>query len=152
MDGPSGAGKTTFAATLGGTVVPTDHFATWDNPVDWWPELVEGVLEPLTAGHAAHYRRVVWTDGTPSPGPWLTLPPCDLLVIEGVSSGRRAATPWLSELIWIEGPDEQTRLERAVARDGEYCRPDLKRWQTFERKWFTEDATRSRATKIIHAV
>ena len=46
VDGPSGAGKSTVARSLaeemGATVVPTDHFATWDDPVAWWPRLLHG--------------------------------------------------------------------------------------------------------------
>src|SRR6185312_5104377 len=50
IDGPSGAGKSTLAArvvaglTARGcrtTLVSTDAFATWDDPVSWWPKLVD---------------------------------------------------------------------------------------------------------------
>ncbi|MEU5690873.1 hypothetical protein [Actinosynnema sp. NPDC020468] len=150
VDGPSGAGKTTFARTLGGVVVPTDHFATWDDPVAWWPRLVADVITPLRAGRPGRYRRMDWSDGLPKLGEHVDVPPTDLLVIEGVSSARRAAT-WLTEAIWVEGPSAPERLERAVARDGEQSRPHLERWQAFERGWFAVDRTKERATRIVDA-
>jgi predicted kinase len=41
VDGHGGAGKSSLAqllsAELGAPVVHTDDFASWDNPLDWWP-------------------------------------------------------------------------------------------------------------------
>ena len=56
VDGPSGSGKSTFAAALvaqlghRAVLVGTDEFATWDNPVAWWPEFVAGLLAPFEVG------------------------------------------------------------------------------------------------------
>ena len=52
VDGPGGAGKSTFAKELSeaagaAPVVHTDDFAAADNPIDWWPRLLEQVIEPL---------------------------------------------------------------------------------------------------------
>ncbi|GAA0239481.1 hypothetical protein GCM10010492_43330 [Saccharothrix mutabilis subsp. mutabilis] len=149
VDGPSGSGKSTFAATLGGVVVPTDHFATWDDPVSWWPRLVADVLEPLWAGRPARYRRMDWSEGLPRLGEWVTVEPPDLLVVEGVSAARRSIAPKLDEAVWVELPDARERLERAVARDGEASRGHLERWQAFERGWFAVDGTRDRADRIV---
>lgn len=60
IDGRGGAGKSTLAARLsellgGAPVVHTDDFASWDNPIDWWPELLAQVLEPLARGDAASF-------------------------------------------------------------------------------------------------
>ncbi|WP_106185202.1 uridine kinase family protein [Umezawaea tangerina] len=153
VDGPSGAGKSTVARTLalelGALVVPTDHFATWDDPVSWWPRLVEGVLDPLARGETGRYRRTDWTDGWPKPGDWLTVDPPEVLIVEGVSSARRSIAPRLDLAVWVDGPDETERLERAVRRDGERSRAHLRRWQEFERGWFAVDDTRSRADRIV---
>jgi uridine kinase len=151
IDGPSGAGKSTFADRLrrafearGLTtaLVSTDHFATWDDPVAWWPELVAGVLEPLAEGRPARYRKLDWTTGFPRPGERVVIDPPAVVVVEGVSSGRASIRPRLSALYWVDGPDARTRLERAVARDGEASRRHLERWQAFERGWFAVDRTR----------
>ena len=146
VDGPSGAGKSTFAATLGPPIVPTDHFATWDDPVAWWPRLVEGVIRPLLRGEPGRYRRMDWSSGVAVLGGEVVVEPTDELVIEGVSAGRRAAKPWLSQLIWVEAPDA---LERAVRRDGAQHRENLLRWKDFERGWFEVDGTRARADLIV---
>ncbi|MGW4488607.1 uridine kinase family protein [Amycolatopsis sp. NPDC004368] len=149
VDGPSGAGKSTLAAAvaeeLGAGLVSTDAFATWDNPVAWWPQLERGVLEPLSAGRSGAYRQVDWTSGEPRPGALVTVEVPRVLVLEGVSSGRRAVRSRLSHLCWVEGGTQEARLERAVARDGEPSRADLRRWQLFEQGWFAVDGTRESA-------
>ncbi|NUT92572.1 MAG: hypothetical protein HOY78_11135 [Saccharothrix sp.] len=149
VDGPSGSGKSTYAAALGAVVVPTDHFATWDDPVSWWPRLVADVLEPLWAGRPARYRRMDWSEGWPRLGEWVTVEPTDLLVVEGVSAARRSIADRLDEAVWVELPDERERLERAVARDGEASRRHLERWQAFERGWFAVDGTKQRADRVV---
>jgi hypothetical protein len=146
VDGPSGAGKSCYAASLGRPIVPTDHFATWDDPVAWWPRLVDGVIRPLLRGEPGRYRRMDWSSGVPVLGAEVVVEPTEVLVVEGVSAGRRAATPWLSQLVWVEADDA---LERAVARDGEGSRAELVRWKEFERGWFQVDGTRARADLIV---
>lgn len=146
IDGPSGAGKSTYAASLGLPIVPTDHFATWDDPVAWWPRLVDGVLKPLQQGLYGRYRRMDWSSGVPVLGAEVVVEPTEVLVVEGFSAGRRAATPWLSQLVWVESGDA---LARAIARDGEGSRADLLRWKEFERGWFQVDGTRERADLVV---
>ena len=76
VDGPGGAGKSTFARELaaaagGAPVVHTDDFAAADNPIDWWPRLLEQVIEPLAevsqrATSATTGRQKPWPSGTRS--------------------------------------------------------------------------------------
>jgi hypothetical protein len=73
-----------------------------------------------------------WTTGTPRLGEPVTVDVPEVLVLEGVSSGRASVRPWLSHVCWLDGPDAAARLERAVARDGEAARHPLTRWQAFE--------------------
>jgi hypothetical protein len=155
IDGPSGSGKSTFARALadelGAALVRTDHFATWTDPVSWWPRLVEGVLATLARGDAGGYRRTDWSTGVPRPGEWVDVAVPDVLIVEGVSAGRRSVRPELSALVWLELGPESARLERAVARDGEESRPDLLRWQAFERGWFPVDGTKAAADVVIES-
>lgn len=144
IDGPSGAGKSTFARSVcarlpGAALLSTDEFATWDDPVSWWPRLAEGVLEPLSRGEPGQYVRTDWTTGEPRPGALVTVEPRPILVLEGVSAGRSSVRPRLSALCWLPGPDPAERLERTIARDGEPARRHLARWQHFERGWFGVD-------------
>ncbi|SDD85946.1 uridine kinase family protein [Actinokineospora iranica] len=155
VDGPSGSGKSTFAAALvtalgeRAAVVSTDDFATWDDPVAWWPRLVSGVLAPLREGVPGRYQRTRWLDGTPAPGEWVDVAVPAVLVVEGVSAGRRSVGPLLSRLFWCELPDPAARLARSVARDGERSRAVLTRWQAFEAGWFAVDGTRERASAHV---
>nr|WP_285505474.1 hypothetical protein [Actinokineospora sp. NBRC 105648] len=156
VDGPSGSGKSTFAGELvrrlpGAALVSTDDFATWDDPVSWWPRLVEGVLEPLGRGGSGCYRRTRWVNGVPRPGDLRRVDVPAVLVLEGVSAGRRSVGSLLSVLVWCELPDPEVRLARAVARDGVGSRAELQRWQAFEAGWYAVDGTRDRAS-VIHSV
>jgi ATP/maltotriose-dependent transcriptional regulator MalT len=65
IDGPGGAGKSTLATQLsaaaeGAPVVHTDDFASADNPINWWPRMLEQVIVPLTEGRPAHFQRYDW--------------------------------------------------------------------------------------------
>ncbi|WP_409495291.1 uridine kinase [Amycolatopsis sp. cmx-11-12] len=158
IDGPSGSGKSTLAGKVVAeldsrgvrvALVSTDEFATWDEPVSWWPRLETGVLAPLRAGRPGGYRRVDWTSGVPRPGEEVEIDVPDVLVLEGVSSGRARIRPSLSLLTWLDGGSETERLDRAAGRDGEESRADLRRWQLFERGWFTVDGTRAAADRVV---
>lgn len=157
IDGPSGSGKSTFARALVTSlrgrgahthVVSTDHFATWDDPVSWWPRLAD-VLGALAQGRPTRYRAWDWTTGSPLPGAEIRVPVPDVLVLEGVSSGRASIRGVLTRLCWVERPSRAERLERAVARDGEAARPMLAAWQRFEEGWFAVDETAAHADDVI---
>jgi hypothetical protein len=150
VDGPSGSGKSVFADQLrtelpDAALVRTDDFATWDDPVSWWPRLVDGVFLPLSRGEPGRYQRTEWIDGRPRPGQLIDVRVPRILLVEGVSAGRRSIRPRLSYLIWRELPDPAERLARAVARDGEDSRQHLTNWQAFEAGWFAVDGTRPAA-------
>jgi energy-coupling factor transporter ATP-binding protein EcfA2 len=151
IDGPSGAGKSTVATELSAllrstaTIVPTDHFATWTDPVSWWPRLVDGVLDPLRHGEPGRYRRVDWSGGVPRPGPEIVVAVPDVLIVEGMSAGRSSVRRWLNFLAWCDVPDPARRLARSVARDGEHDRSALLAWQRFETGWFAVDDTMAAA-------
>ena len=157
IDGPSGAGKSTFADALVArleelrtrvVLIRTDDFATWDDPVGWWPELEEEVLRSYWRGHDFRFHPRVWRDGKPELGPrvWLRWEP--LLIIEGVSSARRRIADRLTHALWLEGGTAAERLERSVARDGEGSREQLEKWQQFEYGWFEVDRTRDRCVVL----
>ena len=155
IDGPSGSGKSTLARAVvrahpGAVLIPTDDFATWDDPVAWWPRLEHGVLAPLGNGQPGRYQRMDWSDGPPKPGEWVAVPVADVLVVEGVSSGRRSVRDRLSCLVWVDLAGAAARLERAVTRDGERSRPHFVRWQRFEAGWFAVDDPAADAALKFH--
>lgn len=157
VDGPSGSGKSTFAdelisacrAEFDARLVRTDDFATWDEPVEWWPRLAEGVLAPLRRGLPGAYRRTEWPGGVPRLGARVAVEVPEVLVLEGVSAARREVRPFLSTVVWLEVPDPAERLARAVARDGVDSRAQLGRWQRFEDEWFAADRTRAAADVLV---
>lgn len=154
VDGPSGSGKTVFATALvellraGGHRVElfsTDLLATWTDPFGWWDRFRADVLVPLERGRAGAVIVNDWANGQPVAGPMVRVDPVEMVIVEGVSSGRTAAAELLSVLIWVEVAGAQVRLERAVTRDGEVDRAELMAWQRAEGRHFTAEATVSRA-------
>ena len=150
VDGPGGAGKSTFAAALASAlaapVVHTDDFASWDQPIDWWPRLLEQVIEPLTAGRPARYQRYDWV--TESLAEWIDLDPAPVVIIEGVTAGRAEWRRHLSAIIWVETPADE-RLRRGLERDGEDALADWETWGADEDRHYAADPTRDHADVIV---
>jgi len=133
IDGPGGSGKSTLAyavaAELGAQIVHTDDFANWENPMDWWPVLLEKVLEPLARGDAARFLPTSWGENhNPSP---VEVRPGGDVVLEGVTASREAFRPYLAYAIWIETPRD-LRLRRGLARAGENTLPRWQEWMRAE--------------------
>src|SRR3569833_4290140 len=123
VDGRGGAGKSTLAERLarglGASVVHTDDFESWDDPLDWWPALLEQVLMPLSEGRAATFVPNSW--GGPAKER-VTIEPGGVVIVEGVTASREAFRPYLVFSIWVETPRELC-LQRGLERDGEAMRP-----------------------------
>ena len=150
VDGPSGSGKSTFARALaelaGAPLVEVDEFWTWGDSDAWWECLVEQVLVPLAAGRAARYRLRDWASdppGQPS-GPWTTIAPGPLVVVEGVSCTRRSVDHLYAVRVWVDAP-AAVRLDRGVRRDGEEHRETWQAWLRTESEFFAADGTTERA-------
>jgi hypothetical protein len=147
VDGPTGAGKTTFAARLATAVRAAgadaveihsdDLLDGWGDIVTFWPRLEEWVLAPLRQGGPGSYRRYDWHAGTFESG-WRAVPVPDVLVLEGVTTGRVPVRPELTLLAWVWAPPD-LRLSRGLARDGEATRPELLRWMGAEAAHFAVD-------------
>ncbi len=96
IDGSGGSGKSTLAdriaAGLGDApIVHTDDFASWEEPLDWWPRVIEEVFRPLADAKPARYRRYDWTRRQLCD--WIDIPSCSDVVIEGVGASRLAFGP-----------------------------------------------------------
>ncbi|MES1246767.1 MAG: hypothetical protein ABUS54_03730 [Actinomycetota bacterium] len=149
IDGCGGAGKSTLAAALarelGATVVHTDDFASWDDPVGWWPSLLEQVLEPLAAGRSATFVPNSW--GGPERPP-VTVEPGRTVIVEGVTASREAFRPYLAYSIWVETPRE-LRLARGLARDGVDALPLWERWMAEEDAYVERERPAEHADAVL---
>lgn len=126
IDGRAGSGKSTLAAGLAkawnAEIIQTDDFASWNNPFEWWPRLIEEALLPLRDGKQAIYRKNDF-DNDLLTDTFITVSG-PRVVLEGVSSSRREFRPFLDFAIWVETPQELC-LKRGVERDGDHV---LQRW------------------------
>ncbi|HEY7175175.1 MAG TPA: hypothetical protein VH442_09680, partial [Micromonosporaceae bacterium] len=139
IDGPTGAGKTTFARRLAVAlseqvdveVVPTDAFLRgWSPPLSVWPELRSDVLDRLHSGQPGSYRPYDWTTNRVGEASVKVRVP-DVLILEGVTSAREAVRAELSFGVFIAG-DATRRFARSLARDGEEIASALRDWQAAE--------------------
>ncbi len=152
VDGPSGAGKTDFAAALkerlpGAEVLHMDDlYPGWDGLERAVADLHDLALAPLARGERAAYRRWDWEHHRYAE--WHSLPATQILLVEGAGSGARPGWQLESVLIWLEA-DRDERFRRGMQRDGEVYRPHWERWAAGEDALFARDGTRSRADLII---
>ncbi|MFG1706824.1 uridine kinase [Nonomuraea sp. M3C6] len=152
VDGPAGAGKTTFAGRLAGLlacqVIHSDDFPVpWDEgPGGWFHALESQVLRPLQRGLPGSFRRYDWVRGEYADH--VTVPPEQVLIIEGVGTARASVAELLAFTVWVEAP-EPLRLQRVLERDGPELAPRWRAWFAAERAWFAEDRTRGRADLVI---
>jgi uridine kinase len=155
IDGPSGAGKTWFAARLAkqldAPVVHTDDLLDgWDDQFTFWPRLEELVLTPLAAGHTARYQRYLWHRQAFG-GASVTVEPAPCVLMEGVSSARREVRPRLSFSVFVTAP-AALRWRRAVARDGAddvAFRAYLERWRAAEERYFADEGTEAAVDLVV---
>src|SRR5690242_19451910 len=156
VDGPSGAGKTSFAERLAAAlddapVVHTDDLLNgWEDQFTFWMRLEEKVLAPLRRGRTATYQRYDW-DKQDFAGPALTVRPRPAVLLEGVSAARREIRPELTLAVFVDAPPE-LRWERAVSRDGDDSlayRKYRERCRAAEDRHFAVDETAAHADLIV---
>ncbi len=150
LDGGGGAGKSTLAARLaeqipGSHIVQTDDFASWDNPTDWWPRLIEQVLEPLSRGETARYQRYDWVERRLSE--WVEFE-AKIVILEGVTALRREFRPFLAYGIWVDCPAE-LRLSRGLERDGQSMAAQWETWMAAEFQYAADHRPREFANLVI---
>lgn len=158
VDGHGGSGKSTFAnvlsGKLGASVIRTDDFASWENPANWWPLVIERVFEPIQNGaKTLRYPRSKWWDNH-FPEPMADQPVTPIMVLEGVSSSRKEFREYISLSVFIDAPRELC-LQRGVERDrGTGKSPEELRimwegWLNGEEEYFLRDHPKEHADLLI---
>lgn len=120
IDGHGGSGKSTLAAILSkelsAEIIHTDDFASWDNPKDWWPLLIERIFDPIRRGaKTLSYPRSKWWDNH-NPEPVADQQLTEVMILEGVSALRKEFRPYISLSIFVDTPKD-TCIERGINRD-----------------------------------
>jgi uridine kinase len=156
VDGPAGAGKTTFAGRLAralreaGARVEEVHVDDlldgWGDMITYWPRFEKGVLDQLRDGRPGSYPRYDWYRGRF--GPDVAVPVPDVLVFEGVTSARAAVRGYLSLAVFVTAPRD-LRLARGLERDGEAQQEHWLRWMTDEEAHFAVDRTDEHVDLIV---
>jgi uridine kinase len=151
IDGRSGSGKSSLsgrlAERLDAPIVQLEQlYPGWDGLQAGVDLLVEAVLVPLSAGRVAQVPRYDWLVER-FIEPWPLEPP-DMLIVEGVGAGARAAATFASLLVWLELAAD-LRRERALARDGDVFRPHWSQWAAQEEVLLAREQTPARADVVV---
>lgn len=151
VEGRSGAGKTSFGASLAEELGAT-HVDMENLYPGWWG-LGEGarlaateLVAPIAAGETAVVPQWDWIACRPA-APMVLEPP-EFLVLSGTGSGSLAAAPHLAMLAWMELGDEERR-RRALARDGEVLAAQWDDWAGQELAYLDGERTRERADVVV---
>lgn len=141
VDGHGGSGKSTLAEwlsqKLSATLIHTDDFASWDNPLNWWPMVIEQVFTPIAKGATTlAYPRSQWWEGHQR-DPIINQPVTNLMILEGVSSLRKEFQDYICCGIFVN-TSKEICLQRGIERDlkmGKSKEELEKQWNL----WFEEE-------------
>lgn len=155
IDGRSGSGKTSLARMLVARwplrgrvqLVALDSlYPGWDGLADGVEAARELILRPHARGLIGVWERWDWEVSAPAEAH--AVDPSLPLIVEG-SGLLTAATARLGDVrVWLESPP-QSRMRRALARDGETFRPHWSRWAEQEERHLTRDEPARRATHVF---
>jgi hypothetical protein len=157
VDGPAGAGKTTFANSLLANARQLRLRARLihlDDMYDGWqqglnsigPRLRNYLVGPLASGHSGRYHRYDWHLGQFAD--WVSVPSTELLILEGVGSGHSNIASRRASLVWLDA-DPNLCLELGLARDGEGMREQWLEWKVKESEYFAQYSLPERADFIV---
>lgn len=151
IDGRSGAGKSVLAAAVGSALgCPVLHlddiYPGWDGLADAVTLLTEQVLEPLSQGRPAAYRRWDWMRDRA--GRTVTVQPTAHLVVEGCGALVPPAAAHAAVRVWVQAPDALRKV-RALARDGAVFERNWDRWAAQEDALYARHVPREHADLVL---
>ena len=155
IDGRSGSGKTSLARTLVARwplrgrvqLVALDSlYPGWDGLADGVEAARELILRPHARWLIGVWERWDWKASAPAEAH--AVDPSLPLIVEG-SGLLTASTARLGDVrVWLESPP-QSRMRRALQRDGETYRPHWARWAEQEDRHLARDEPTNRATHVF---
>jgi cytidylate kinase len=123
-----------------------DLYEGWTGLATAEERVREWLLTPLADRREAVYHRYDWEVGAFAEPH--TVPPADVLILEGVGSGCVRHAEQTTLLVWVEAGQE-LRLQRGLERDGAALEGHWRRWLVEERRFHDHDRTRSRADVLV---
>jgi cytidylate kinase len=161
IDGPAGAGKSTYAAELttalsesgNPTAVITmdDLYAGWDGLLD--PDLEHNlrqwIVQPLQAAQAIRHPVFDWTQGRY--GAEREVPTVSALIVEGVGAGQPVLSNEADLKLWLAAP-KTAREQRLRQRGGPSPDEWWPKWQLQETAYFRRHDPAGQADQTITSV
>jgi uridine kinase len=149
IDGPAGAGKTTFAAKLEAELLLTgtvrvihmdDLYNGWENALS---NPLSEILDRISTAHLAGREFVIKIFN------WHTMTfdreekiaPTDYLIIEGVGAAQQIVRETGATTYWLD-IEPGIGLQRVLDRDGAHIEVQMRQWQVDQEKHFARDETR----------
>ena len=149
IDGPAGAGKTTFAAKLETELSESatvkvihmdDLYNGWENALS---NALSEILDRISTAHLANRDFVIkifnWK--TMQFDTEETIVPTDFLIIEGVGAAQQIVRDSGATTYWLD-IEPEIGLQRVLERDGAHIEAQMRRWQVEQDKHFARDETR----------
>lgn len=149
IDGPAGAGKTTFAAKLEAELLESatvkvihmdDLYNGWENALS---NTLSEILDRISTAHLANREFVIKIFNWKSMqfDTEETIVPTDYLIIEGVGAAQQIVRDSGAITYWLD-IEPEIGLQRVLERDGAHIEAQMRRWQVEQDKHFARDETR----------
>ena len=149
IDGPAGAGKTTFAAKLelelsesgSVTVIHMDDlYNGWENALS---NALSEILDRISTAHLAGRDFVikVFNWDTMTFDREEKIAPTEHLIIEGVGAAQQIVRETGATTYWLD-IEPEIGLQRVLERDGAHIEVKMRQWQVDQDKHFARDETR----------
>ena len=149
IDGPAGAGKTTYAAQLEAelsvnatvkTIHMDDLYNGWDNALsNALSEILDRISTAHLAGRECVIKKFNWSTMQFDSEEIIT--PTDVLIIEGVGAAQQIVRESGAITYWLD-IETEIGLQRVLARDGAHIEVQMRQWQIDQDKHFARDETR----------
>jgi uridine kinase len=149
IDGPAGAGKTTYAAQLEAelsvnatvkTIHMDDLYNGWDNALsNALSEILDRISTAHLAGRECVIKKFNWSTMHFDSEEIIT--PTYFLIIEGVGAAQQIVRESGAITYWLD-IDPEIGLQRVLARDGAHIEVQMRQWQIDQDKHFARDETR----------